>query len=286
MDFVDTHLHLWDLGNLTYAFLQQADPAEEAILGDYSAIRNKNYLIEDYLADIAGRGVVKAVHVQAALGHPRPVEETEWLQRIADVWGYPQGIVGHCDLRADDVDRVLDGHQQFANFRGIRMLGTGGMLDDARFQRGFSRVAARGLVYDLEAFIQDFPAAYALACKFPDTTIVLEHTGMPMERTDEYFREWREAMRSLAGARNVVCKISGLGMTDHRWSVASIRPWVEACIDAFGPQRCMFGSNWPVDSLYSPFGSVVEAYREIVEPWSVAEQARLLQGTAQAVYRI
>src|SRR5262245_59294185 len=236
MDFIDTHLHLWDLKHLTYAFLFETDPAEEAVLGNYDAIK-KNYLIGDYLADTRGRFVTKAVHVQAALGHPRPVEETAWLQGIADLHGFPHGIIGHCNLQADDAAQVLDGHAQHANFRGIRMLGTSGMLEDERFQRGFALLGPRGLVYDLEASVPDMPAAYRLARRFSCTSIVLEHTGLPMQRTDAYYQEWRRAMRALAAADNVFCKISGLGMIDHTWTVASFRPWVEAAIDAFGPAR-------------------------------------------------
>jgi predicted TIM-barrel fold metal-dependent hydrolase len=285
VDIIDTHIHLWDLERLTYSFLHKVDPAEESVLGDYSAIR-RNYLIEDYLADIRGSDVVKAVHIQAALGHPYPSEETAWLQGIADAFRIPHAIIGFCDLCGDDVDEVLDGHQQYPNFRGIRMLGTSGILLEERFLRGFSRLATRGLVYDLEATLQDFPAACSLARRFSDTRIVLEHTGLPMERTPEYFEAWRRGIRSLATTENVICKISGLGMTDHKWTVASIRPWVEACIESFGPARCMFGTNWPVDSLYGSHQTVVDAYREIIRPLSVDEQQQLLLRTAEITYRI
>jgi predicted TIM-barrel fold metal-dependent hydrolase len=285
MDVIDTHIHLWDLTHLTYAFLLQTDPAEEAIMGNYDAIK-KNYLIDDYLAETHGCGVTKAVHVQAAVGHPRPVEETAWLQGIADRSVFPHAIIGHCDLRGDDVEEVLEGHARFANFRGIRMLGTRGMLEEERFQRGFARVAARGLIYELDATLEDMQAARRLAREFPDTPIVLTHTGLPLERTDRYFSEWRAAMRSLARADNVICKISGLGMVDHHWTVASIRPWVEAAIDAFGCRRCMFGTNWPVDSLYSAYRTVVDAYREIIHSLGSDDQRQLLCGTAERVYRI
>lgn len=285
MDFVDTHFHLWDLHLLTYSFLHRTDPAEEAVLGNYDAIK-KNYLIANYLADIRGLHVTKAVHVQAALGHPRPVEETAWLQSIADAHGYPHGIIGHCNMCGDDVEEILEGHMKFASFRGIRMLGTHGILEDERFQRGFSRLSTHELVYDLEATLEDMPASYRLARKFSETRIILEHTGLPLKRTDEYFRAWRGAMCSLAKAENVVCKISGLGMGDHTWSVESIRPWVEAAIDAFGPARCMFGTNWPVDSLYSSYQAVVDAYRDVIRSFSIDEQRQMLMRTAENVYRI
>lgn len=285
MVMIDTHIHLWDLGHLTYAFLRKTDPAEEAVLGNYDAIK-KNYLIEDYLEDIKGCGVTKAVHVQAALGHPRPVEETAWLQNIADRHGFPHAIIGHCDLRASNVNEVLDGHLGFNNFRGIRMLGTHGLLEEEQFLQGFAAVANRGLLYELEATLDDMPAAYRLATRFPETLIVLTHTGMPMQRTSEYFRRWRDAIRSLAEAGNVICKISGLGMTDHRWTTASIRPWVEYAIETFGPDRCMFGTNWPVDSLYSSYSAVVDAYRDIIGPLGNDERHALLSGTATRIYRV
>jgi predicted TIM-barrel fold metal-dependent hydrolase len=285
MDLIDTHVHLWDLNNLTYAFLRETDPAEEAVLGNYDAIK-KDYLIDDYLSDIEGCGISKAVHVQAALGHPRPIEETDWLQGIADRNGYPQAIIGHCDLREDDADETLEGHMAYRNFRGIRMLGTSGMLDDARFRGGFSRLQVRGLIYELEATVEDMPASLELARSFPDVPIVLTHTGLPLKRTDAYFAEWRDAMRSLATAENVICKISGLGMGDHTWTVETIRRWVEAAIEVFGVNRCMFGSNWPVDSLYSSYRAVIDAYREIVSRYGEDEQRQLFQTTAETIYRI
>jgi predicted TIM-barrel fold metal-dependent hydrolase len=107
-----------------------------------------------------------------------------------------------------------------------------------------------------------------------------------MERTEEYFHIWRQAMRLLAHADNVYCKISGLGMTDHHWNVKSIRPWVEACIELFGPHRCMFGSNWPVDSLYSSYRTIIDAYREIIHPLSLEEKRRVMYLTAEMIYGI
>lgn len=285
MDLIDTHFHVWDLSNLTYAFLLETDPAEEAVLGNYDAIKT-NYLIDDYLSDIEGCGIVKAVHVQAALGHPRPVEETDWLQDIADRHDYPQAIIGHCDLREEDADETLEGHMAYRNFRGIRMLGTSGMLGDASFRRGFARLQARGLVYELEATLEDMPDSLELARNFPDVPIVLTHTGLPLKRTHAYFAEWREAMRSLAAAENVICKISGLGMGDHTWTVDSIRPYVEASIEVFGVKRCMLGTNWPVDSLYSSYRAVIDAYGEIVGRYSEDEQRQLFRTTAETVYRI
>jgi predicted TIM-barrel fold metal-dependent hydrolase len=97
---------------------------------------------------------------------------------------------------------------------------------------------------------------------------------------------WREGMRDAAGAPNVVCKISGLGMCDNAWTVDSIRPWVLECVEAFGTDRSFFGSNWPVDSLYSSYGDVVDAYEQIVADFSQDEQEALFSKNAERVFRI
>ena len=93
-------------------------------------------------------------------------------------------------------------------------------------------------------------------------------------------------MRTLAGGSNVVCKISGLGMCDNAWTLDSIRPWVLSCIEAFGVERSFFGSNWPVDRLYSSYGDVVDAYATIIEDFTAQEQAALFHANAERIFRI
>src|SRR5207247_1963911 len=115
---------------------------------------------------------------------------------------------------------------------------------------------------------------------FPAIAYCVDHAGWPIRRDTDYFGEWRNAIRKFARAENTVVKISGLGMYDHRWTVDSIRPWVLACIEAWGVERAFFGTNWPVDSLFSSYGDVVDAYREIISDLTRDEQAALLAGNA------
>jgi predicted TIM-barrel fold metal-dependent hydrolase len=121
----------------------------------------------------------------------------------------------------------------------------------------------------------------------PDTQVILGHTGLPLERTPEYFELWKSEMSALAEAPNVACKVSGLGMIDHGWTVDSITPWVLHAIEAFGPERIMFGTNWPVDILYSSYLRQVDAYRWIIERagFSREEQEAMLAGNARRFYR-
>jgi predicted TIM-barrel fold metal-dependent hydrolase len=125
-----------------------------------------------------------------------------------------------------------------------------------------------------------------LADTYADVVLCIDHAGFPRARDDEYFANWRTGMETLAGASNVVCKISGLGMCDNRWTEATIRPWVLACIEAFGLDRSFFGTNWPVDRLYSSYGDVVDAYAEIVADFTPAEQEALFSANAERIFRI
>jgi predicted TIM-barrel fold metal-dependent hydrolase len=109
---------------------------------------------------------------------------------------------------------------------------------------------------------------------------------MPRERTPEYFDAWREGMKSLAAYPNTVCKISALGMCDRRWTVASLRPWVIACIEVFGVERSFFGSNFPVDRLFSTYTDLTDAFREIVRDFTLDERRALFQTNAERVFRV
>jgi predicted TIM-barrel fold metal-dependent hydrolase len=129
-------------------------------------------------------------------------------------------------------------------------------------------------------------AAYDLARRNPETLVIINHAGMPVDRDEAGVRGWRDGLRTLAKADNVVAKISGLGMVDHGWTADSIRPFVLDTIEAFGTERAMFGSNFPVDKLYSSFDTLYGAFESIVSGFSEPEQDRLFRANAERWYRI
>lgn len=284
--FVDTHIHLFDMTHpqLVWSWLEPG--VEHPNLGDIDAIKSQKYVLESFLAESRHANVTKAVHVQAAIGSPDPVTETAWLQEAADRTGFTLGIVADATLKSPDVAAVLERHCEHAAMRGIRDFSDGDYLVDPAFHRGYGLLQRHGLSYDLDAQWEDMPKARDLARAFPETTLVLDHTGFPQRRDDEYFAEWRTGMRALAEADNTVCKISGLGMKDMAWTVESLRPWVLASIEAFGVQRCLFGTNWPVDRLSSSYPDVLDAYAEIIGDLSPDEQTALRTGNAERVYRL
>lgn len=286
LPFVDTHVHHWDLQNpvLHYAWLQP--DWVHPILGDIDGLKVLRYSADEYMAETRFQNVIKSVHVQAAIGIADPVEETKWLQEQADRTGFPHAIVGHCDLTAPDAEEVIARHLECANFRGVRDFGQGDYLVDPEWRRGYGLLAKDDLVFCIDTTWESADKVRSLADEHDGVVLSIDHAGFPRERTDEYFESWKRGMATMAGAQNVVCKISGLGMCDNRWTVDSIRPWVLACIETFGVERSFFGTNWPVDRLYSSYGDVVDAYDEITVDFSPDERTALFSANAERIFRI
>ena len=125
-----------------------------------------------------------------------------------------------------------------------------------------------------------------LARSRPETPIVLDHAGMPVDRDEEGIQTWRKGLQQLAAAPNVVVKISGLGATDWNWTVDSLRPFILETIDIFGVDRCMFASNFPVDKLYSDFNTLYAAFYSITDAFSRDEKRMLFHDNAARFYRL
>ena len=287
LDFVDTHVHFYDMQHpeLFYAHWQPG-VAHPTLGWQIQKLAERNYVAEDYIAETRNANVSKAVHVQAAIGSKDPVKETEWLQEAAERTGFPNGIVAHADLRDPDVERVLEGHCEYANMRGIRDFSYGEYLVAPDFHRGFALLEKYDLVSSIPANWQVMKKLRDLAAKFPNITIVVDHTGSPGERTEEGFKNWKHGMAIAAEADNMRCKISGLGMGDNDWTVASIRPYVLESIEAFGVDRCFFATNWPVDWLWSTYDAVVDAYTEITADFSRDQQVAMFSKNAETLYAI
>ncbi|MBM3960249.1 MAG: hypothetical protein FJ314_10920 [SAR202 cluster bacterium] len=286
LPFVDTHVHLSDLRapQLKYVWLQPE--FVHPVLGDIGAIQAQRYWADDFLRETRFQNVARTVHVQAALGIADPVEETRWLQAFADRLGHPHGIVGEVHLARPDAAEVIDRHMAFANFRGVRDFGSGDYPSDRNWRRGFANLAKYGLVACLDSSPETYASIKSLAKAFPHIVISLDHAGFPRRRDGEYFAFWKRELMNLAEMSNVMIKISGLGMCDNNWTVDSLRPWVMTCIETFGVGRSFFGTNWPVDRMYSSYGDVLNAYAELISGFSGEEQVALFSGNAQRIFRV
>lgn len=294
---VDCHHHFWDLEKHFYPWLSPR-PLPPAMAGDCLPIA-KSYGVEQLLADTAGLNLAKSVHVEAGFDYAAsPLIETAWLQGLADASGFPQAIVAKASLQDPEVESVLAAQREHANVRGIRhmvswhevpqntFIDRPDLLTDSQWLAGFALLKKYDLSFDLQVYPPQMADAAALAAKHPDTAIALCHTGMPLDRDPESLELWRRGMAALAEQPNVTVKISGLGMFEHGWTAESIRPYVLHAIECFGTERCMFGSNFPVDKLYSSYRTIYEAFDEITRDFSEGERAALFAGNAERFYRI
>jgi len=286
LPFVDTHVHFWNLKHpmLRWGWLEP--DFVHPLLGDIDGLKRTRYAADEYLAETRFDGADKVIHVQAALGSPDPVAETAWLEEMADRTGAPHAIVAEAWLAKPDVEQQLERHARYPRLRGIRDFGEGEYLADPAWERGYALLERFDLVCCLDSEADRFSLARALAERHPGVTMCLDHCGVPLERSREYFEHWRTELHALALAPNVVVKVSGLAMRDPAWTVESIRPWVLECIEAFGPERTVFATNWPVDSLFSTYGDVVRAYRTILSEFSAPEQAAMLADNAERIFRL
>ena len=297
MKIVDPHMHLWDLGQHRYPWLDT--PSDEGVNGDYRQIC-RSYLVPHYRAESAKFEVIKAVHVQAEIAPEDAVAESRWLQSLADdpnSGGLPQGIVAYCNLAAPDATEVLAAHADHFNLRGIRqLLNTSpdprlsftptDWLNDPAWMAGFALLAQHDLSFDLQVYAHQMADAARLARRYPSTRIILNHAGMPHSRSRDGIAAWIDGLRQLAACDNTAVKISGLGMMQHDWSTDSIRPFVLDVIEIFGPDRSCFASNFPVDELYSSFDTLWSAFSDITATASEDDRDKLFRRTAETLYRI
>lgn len=293
-DIVDAHHHLWDRSALPYSWLE-GPPFGPSVAGNVGPISG-DYLLNDYRADAAAYRLVGSVHVDG--GTVDRVGETAWLQGIADAAGLPTAIVAGAHLHMSDIETTLARHAAHRAVRGIRHIlnwdpdpnltftDRPDLMTDPAWLRGYAALSRHDLSFDLQVYPWQLASAAKLAAQFPDTQMILNHAGMPLHQRDMGLKTWKDGMRAMAARPNTSVKISGLGMVDWNWTVDTIRPLVLYTIEAFGLDRCMFASNFPVDRLYSSFDTLYGAFETIVRDFSVDEQNAMFAGNARRIYRL
>lgn len=290
--FVDTHVHFHDMTHerLRYEWLDWDAPLDPMV-GEEGAIRAKHYRPEDFLAEVRFQNVRSVVHVQAAIGTKDPVDETRWLQEANERLGVPHAAIAYVDLAADDAAETLERHLQFPIMRGVRDLRYDDYLDNPKWRRGYALMEGHDLVLCDDPFIERMSDVRRLAEEHPGVTLCLDHgaypgfAGNPRQPVEDY-ELWGRALREIARAENTVVKISGLGMSDRSWTPESLRPWILECIEAFGPRRAFFGTNWPLDRLYSSYGDVLDAYASAIAGFTADEQRDLFERNAERIFRL
>src|SRR5207302_1011216 len=281
---IDAHHHLRDLSQRKHPNLI-GEPRHDFFMGDDSAIR-RDYLAEDYRRDAAGHNVLTSVHCEAEWDRADQVGETRWVTGINQQSGFPGAIVAHAWFDRENAEEVIAAQAGFPLVRGIRSKpvtapspdrmapGAPGTMQDERWLRGFALLEKYRLSWDLRVPFWHLGEAAAVARAFPDTPIVLNHTGFPWDRSDEGLAAWRRGMETLAQEPNVHVKISEFGLKDRAWDYDSNRRVVLDALAIFGIERAIFATNFPVAGLRIGYGALVASMNRIVFHLSPADRDR------------
>ncbi|NCF73739.1 MAG: amidohydrolase family protein [Gammaproteobacteria bacterium] len=291
---IDAHHHLWDLDACHYPWLMEQGVIR--FFGDPAPIQ-RNYLASELRDDAASYELAGSVHIQVGVADGDEVNESRWLDEAAEVDGLPSALVGFCDLAAENAQQVLDDQSRIRRLRGIRHIvgrsqeedaanGSDGLLDNPVWVENLASLRERNLSFDLQLIPQQIERAAKVLQQLPGLQVALCHCGSPWDQSPAGLARWRAGLEQLAALPDVYCKISGLAMFNHRWSIDEIRTIVTTCIHVFGARRCMFGSNFPVDKLHKTYDEIWQAYETLAGVYSVKEQERLFSGTAAEFYSL
>jgi len=280
---IDAHVHLWDPARTDwYPYLSAAQ--DQLNMGDVTGMARR-FDVLTYLAESEGWNVEKLVNVAAATGG-HSVEETLELDRRADADGHPDAIVGGLpptDTVAEAV-AAIDKQLGAQRFRGVRPMGSAeGPLPPTEV---LNALQERGLLFELMIHPDLLTASAKGLEVHGDLVVVLEHAGWPRNDSDEERALWTEGIDALASlGDNVMCKLSGLAMPLGTMAADVLAPWLEHAIEAFGVDRCLFGSNFPVDGMHGTFDELFTSYSAVTAGLDDEARDKLFAANAERIYR-
>ncbi len=291
---VDSHHHFQDIETYDYPWLNPLRP--EPLEGDLSGIR-RNFLPAEYGEIVSSWQIRKSVHVQNGWTDQDPVGETRWISSLIEENDLSTVIVGYADLSQPDVGQILHRHMALPAFRGVRQIlnwheddrlrvaSRRDLMQQADWRRGFEALVAADMSFDLQIYWPQMEMALELAQDYPQSRIVLDHFGMPIDRSVTGMKGWRQALKRLSSAGNVYVKLSGYGLGNPNWSTSEMIPLLHEIIRIFGTNRVMFGSNLPVDLLFSPVRQIVETFEASIAFLPVEDRDRIRHANAEVFYR-
>lgn len=273
---LDAHQHFWQYSAEQYEWI---DDAMQPLRRDFLPAELKPLL--------AAEGFDGAIAVQAR----QDVEETEWLLQLSAENEFIKGVVGWVDLCSADVDEDLTRLKDRGKLVGVRHILQAEPDQEFMlrrdFKQGIGRLAEHGLTYDLLLYPRHLPVAVRLVRDFPKQQFVLDHVAKPLI-ADGMVEPWDRDIRELAQFENVSCKVSGM-VTEaswNEWKSADFRPYLDVVFQAFGPERLMIGSDWPVCTLSGTYGATMGIVKEYVEPMDASEQESILGANCVEFYGI
>lgn len=290
---IDAHHHIWLQKDLPWLL----GPEQPRIFGPYRAIM-RDYTWHEYSADLAGTGITKSVYVQANWAPNWAADEVAWVQAQADAHGLIAGIVGYADLTVDDPTPGLDKLKPHALMRGIRQqfhwhenplyrfAKDPDLCRNPTVQKNIARLADYGWTFDLQVFASQMAGAADLARACPEVTFILQHAGMHEDTSPAGHKLWSDGMKRLADCPNVTTKLSAFGTFVHRNDPDFIAQMVTETEAMFGADRCMFGSNFPIEKLWTSYTALFHAFQSATKALSKKKQSAIFNDTAARVYRL
>lgn len=276
---IDAHHHFWDLTRSEFDYNWLSAAGNEAIC--------QTYLPETLTKHLQAVGVDKTVLVQTQ----HSLLENDWALALASENDYIAGVVGWIDLAASDAEEQLLRYKDHDKFVGIRHI-TQDEPDDNFIIRedilnGLEILEKHSIPFDLLFYVKHLHHAQQLGTQFTNLPMVIDHLAKP-EIKDQRLDNWEANIKAAAQFPNIMCKLSGM-VTEadwEQWKPADLKPFIEITLEAFGPERCMFGSDWPVCELAASYEDVYNVLAETVGNLSETEQASIFGGTANRFYRL
>ena len=291
---IDAHQHFWDISLKKNPWL---NPNKQILFryGDYKSIC-KNFLTSDYLEVSQNHNIVKTIHMETEWDPKDPIGETEWLHKLYEMTGFPNALVAQAWFDRNDIEKVLENQSKFDLTRSIRhkpkstknpntkLDNVKGSLNDPIFRKGYSLLKKYKLHFDLQTPWWHLNDATQLAKDFPDTIIILNHTGLPSDRSFDGLNQWKMNLEEFSEQPNTAIKISGICVPGEKWTVNLNKEIVLDVINIFGYERCMFASNFPVDSLWASFDEIYNGFKNITAEMSRNEIKCLFHDNAIKYY--
>jgi predicted TIM-barrel fold metal-dependent hydrolase len=290
---IDAHHHIWRLKDLTWL----SGPQVPRIFGPYQPIC-RDYPIAEFRADTDGCNIVKSVYVQTNWPAGQSYDEAQWVQSVSDDTGWPHANVAHADLADPACGALIERLSRLPAMRGIRQqihwhpnpqyrfAPHPEVMNDPDWRRGFRHLAKHKLLFEIQLFTSQMKHGAALAHAFPDTVLVLEHAGMLEDMSETGWKSWREGMRALAAEPNMNVKLSGLGTFVHACRADVMGPIIRETVEMFGAGRCIYGSNFPIEKLWTDYRTFYRTFREAIDHLAEDAQRAILHDTAARLYRM
>ncbi len=275
MTKIDAHQHFW-----------QFDPARDAWIDDSMEMIRRDFMPQDLAPILKSHGITGCVAVQA----DQSVSETIFLLALAKKYPFIKGVVAWLDLRAADLDQHLARFSKHPLLKGIRHIAQAEADDfllQKEVQNGIAQLAAYGLSYDILVYAHQLPAAIGLVAQFPEQAFVLDHLAKP-KISKGIDQDWKNHIQQLASYPNVYCKISGMVTeTDHfQWGKQDFEPFIDLVLSAFGIDRVMYGSDWPVCLLAAQYQEQLAIVEEYISSLSQTEQSKIMGANAIDFYNL